>query len=231
MPNLVKLRLSYVDLYTQSSDWCQVLSSSAPHLQLLDLSSAGLAGPIHPSLGKLKSLSTIDLSRNSFSQPSPGLFSNFRNLTYLNLAQSVSGKFQWSILQLPALRYLDLSENSDLEPGNFPSTIRNSSLETLILKSTHFSKNIPDSIGQLRMLSKLDISECHLSGEIPKSFSQLTRLVSVGMSSNALTGLIPTFSQARSLRELDLSYNLLQGSLLSIDWKQLSHLEVIRVKL
>uniref|UniRef100_A0A7N0T7T5 Leucine-rich repeat-containing N-terminal plant-type domain-containing protein n=1 Tax=Kalanchoe fedtschenkoi TaxID=63787 RepID=A0A7N0T7T5_KALFE len=229
MPNLVKLRLSYVDLSTQSSDWCQVLSSSAPHLQLLDLSNTGLSGPIHPSLGKLKSLSTIDLSSNSFSEPFPSFLSNFRNLTYLNLADSVSGKFSGSVLQLPALRYLDLSGNYGLGPGDFPSTIRNSSLETLILRSAPFSKNIPDSIGQLRMLSKLDISECHLVGEIPKSLSQLTRLVSVDMSSNSLTGLIPTFSQARSLRELDLRYNQLQGSLLSTDWKQLSHLEVLQL--
>uniref|UniRef100_A0A7N0UIP1 Verticillium wilt resistance-like protein n=1 Tax=Kalanchoe fedtschenkoi TaxID=63787 RepID=A0A7N0UIP1_KALFE len=229
MSNLVKLRLADVDLSTQSTDWCQVLSSSTPHLQLLDLSSTGLSDPIHSSLGKLKSLSTIDLSSNRFPEPFPNFISSLRNLTYLNLADSVSGKFPGSIFQLPALRYLDLSENYGLQQESFPSAIRNSSIETLLLKSTPFLKKIPNFIGQLRMLSRLDISECHLVGEIPKSLFQLTRLVSVDMSSNSLTGLVPSFSQARNLREVDLRYNMLQGSLLSTDWKQLTHLEVIQL--
>ncbi|KAL9659976.1 hypothetical protein QQ045_024786 [Rhodiola kirilowii] len=229
MSNLVELHLREVDLSSQS-DWSQVLSSSLHHLQVLDLASSGISDPIDPSLQNLKSLSIVDLSGNMFRGPFPNLFSNLRNLTSLNLAESgVSGKVSEKIFQLPKLRFLDVSENYQLQ-GGFPRKIKDSSLETLVLKSTTFWKTIPDSIGQLKMLTRLDISQSHLVGPIPKSLSQLTNLVFVYMPSNTLTGSVPSLSQAKNLRELDLSYNELTGSLLSTDWKQLTRLESILIR-
>lgn len=49
LSELVELRLNGLDLMTQVSEWCQAISSTVPHLQVLSLKSARLSGAIHPS--------------------------------------------------------------------------------------------------------------------------------------------------------------------------------------
>ncbi|CAM8891930.1 unnamed protein product [Rhodiola kirilowii] len=228
LSNLIYLRLDNVNLSSQSREWCQVLSSSTPRLQVLNLRNCGLSGPIHDSLQNLTHLSIVDLSVNDFSGPIPyGVFASLENLTSLTLSHNeFSGVFPHRMLQFPPLRFLDMSWNDNLEAS--PSIIfRNNSLETLRLHGTRFSKTVPESIGEAKMLSHLDLSCCILFGQIPKSISQLEHLVYLDLSFNNLDGHIPSFSRSRNLTHLDLSYNLLHGSVLATDWKQLPQMETL----
>ncbi|KAL9662902.1 hypothetical protein QQ045_027737 [Rhodiola kirilowii] len=228
LSRLVELRLNDVDLKIQASEWCQVISSSVPYLQVLSLKSTRLSGPIPSSLQTLESLSVVDLSSNYFSTPFPEFFTKFKNLTWLGMGDcELSGKFPDKILEMQTLRFLDLSDNSFI-PSNLSISLKHSSLETLELARTTFSNTIPESIGEAKMLSKLDLSEClSLVGHIPQSISQLAHLVYLDLSFNSLSGSVPSFSLAKNLKQLDLGVNQLSGSLLSTDWKQLSQLETV----
>ncbi|KAL9660237.1 hypothetical protein QQ045_025050 [Rhodiola kirilowii] len=231
LSNLIDLRLDSVDLSSQSREWCQALSSSTHLLQVLNLHYCGLLGPIHDSLQNLTYLSIVDISYNNFSGAIPyGVFATLENLTSLSLRGCpFNGVFPHTMLQFPTLRFLDLSWNDKSEAS--PSiTFRNSSLETLRLHRTRFSKTIPESIGEAKMLSYLDLRFCNLSGQIPKSISQLEHLVHLDMSNNNLDGHIPSFSRSRNLTVLDLSYNHLSGSFLATDWKQLPQMERLSLR-
>ncbi|CAM8891941.1 unnamed protein product [Rhodiola kirilowii] len=226
LSNLIDLRLDKVNLSSQSREWCQALSSSTPRLQVLNLHYCGLLGPIHDSLMKLAHLSIVDLSDNDFSGPIPyEVFASLEKLTSLTLKScEFNGVFPHTMLHFPHLKFLDMSWNDNLEAG--PSiTFRNSSLETLLLSELRIFKTIPESIGEAKMLSHLDLSFCNLSGQIPKSISQLEHLVHLDMSNNNLDGQIPSFSRTRNLTVLDLSYNRLHGSILATDWKKLDQIE------
>ncbi|CAM8897540.1 unnamed protein product [Rhodiola kirilowii] len=231
LSNLIDLRFESVNLSSQSREWCQVLSSSTPHLQVLKLIDCGLLVPIHDSLQNLTHLSIVDISFNNFSGPIPyEVFASLENLTSLTLRQNeFNGVFPHRMLQLPTLRFLDMSWNDYLEAS--PSTItfqNSSSLETLVLRKTRFSKTIPESIGEAKMLSHLDLAYCSLSGQIPKSISQLEHLVYLDLWQNNLDGHIPSFSRSRNLIVLDLSDNHLNGSILATDyWKQLWNMSAL----
>ncbi|CAM8888914.1 unnamed protein product [Rhodiola kirilowii] len=228
--NLIDLRLSGIDLSSQSREWCQALSSSTPLLQVLDCSYCGLSGSIDDSLQNLTHLSILDLTYNYFSGPIPySVFASLKNLTSLTLSiNEFNGVFPHIMLQLPTLRYLDISGNGDLEAS--PSTItfqNSSSLETLLLHGTRFSKTIPESIGEAKILSNLDLGNCNLCGQIPKSISQLEHLVYLDLSQNNLDGHIPSFSRSRNLTVLRMNQNQLNGSILATDWKKLPQMETL----
>ncbi|KAL4606290.1 hypothetical protein ACB092_09G092000, partial [Castanea dentata] len=204
---LKELYLDYVIISSQGNEWCQALSSSLPNLRVLSMSYCNLSGPLDSSLQKLQSLSIIHLNGNNFSAPVPEFFADFRNLTYLNLRScGLNGKFPIKIFQVPTLQMVDLS-NNELLQGSLPEFYPNSSLQSLLLTGTKFAGTLPDSIGNLKRLSEIDLSKLNFTGSIPNSMANLTQLVYLDMSSNYFTGSIPSFSMAKNLIMIDLSYN------------------------
>ncbi|XP_062005621.1 receptor-like protein 7 [Rosa rugosa] len=228
--NLTELRelyLDYVQISAEGSEWCQAISSSLPNLRVLSLSYCNLSGPFHESLADLRSLSVIQLRLNNISAPVPAFFANFSNLTSLILNDcNLQGTFPKEIFQLPSLREIRLSENEELD-GSLPEFPKNGSLQYLDLHYTNFSGALPNSIGNLKMLSTVDISDCNFTGSIPKSMTNLTQLVSLSMYGNKFEGLIPSFSGAKNLEEIELSSNGLTGNINCIHWKNLTNLSYL----
>ncbi|RXI01472.1 hypothetical protein DVH24_014821 [Malus domestica] len=216
--SLTELRELYLDGVTVSAwdtEWCQAISSSLPNLRVLSLSACNLSGPIDQSLAKLQSLSVIRLDDNDLPVPLPGVFANFSNLTSLSLRSClVRGTFPEELFQVPTLQTVDLSDNPQLH-GSFPEFPRNNSLQSLVLSNTKFSGILPKSIGNLKMLSMIDISGCSFSGSIPKSIQKLTQLVHLYMSSNRFSGPIDSIHWEKLLNLLNivLDSNLLSGSI------------------
>ncbi|KAI9153122.1 hypothetical protein LWI28_006164 [Acer negundo] len=233
--NLSKLRELYLDGVNISSshgnEWCQALSSSLPNLQVLSLIDCILSGPIHSSLADLHSLSVIRLDQNNLSTPVPEFMSGFSNLTSLRLSScGLTGTFPEKIFQVPTLETLDLSNNKLLR-GSVPRILMNNSLQILMLSDTNFSGNtLPDSIGNLKHLSRIELAGCNFNGTIPTSMSNLTELVNLDLSANNFSGQIPSFHMSKNLTYLDLSFNVLSGGISSTDWPQLVNLVYVDLR-
>nr|POE93941.1 receptor-like protein 12 [Quercus suber] len=225
--NLSELKELYLDGVTisvQGYEWCQALSSSLPNLRVLSMSGCSLSGPFEFSLSKLQFLSIISLHNNPFYAPVPEFFANFTNLTSLELSFcGLNGTFPKKIFQIQTLQKLDLSGN-DLLQGSLPEFLSNGSLRSLLLGSTNFSGTLPNSISNLTMLSRIDLSLCNFSGSIPSSMANLTQLVYLDMSSNNFTGPIPSFSMAKNLTQIYLSFNHLTGKIHFLNWEGLLNL-------
>ncbi|KAK7813661.1 receptor-like protein 50 [Quercus suber] len=154
LSEIKELYLDGVNISASGEEWCQALSSSLSNLSVLSMSNCYLSGPLNSSLQKLQSLSIIRLDNNNFSAaPVPEFFAEFRNLTTLHLSScELTGTFTEKIFQVLTLQTLDLS-NNELLQGSLPEFLPNGSLRSLLLSGTKFSGALPDSIGNLAMLS------------------------------------------------------------------------------
>ncbi|KDO38535.1 hypothetical protein CISIN_1g048635mg [Citrus sinensis] len=200
LKELRELYLDNVDLSGLGTERCKALSF-LPNLQVLNLSSCLLLGPINHHLANLRSHSQFFF------------VANLLNLTNLDLSQcDLRGKYPEKILQVSTLETLDLSYNPLLQ-GSLPNFPKNSYLQNLNLANTSFSGILPDPIGILKYLTRVDLRSCSFTGPIPTSTTNLTQLFHVDFSSNHFSGPIPSFHESRNLNYLDLSSNNLNGVL------------------
>ncbi|PRQ44329.1 putative leucine-rich repeat-containing, plant-type, leucine-rich repeat domain, L [Rosa chinensis] len=215
LTELSDLSLDGVNLSAEGSLWSQTISSSLPKLSVLSLYNCDLSGPIHESFSRLDSLSTLILDGNNISGPVPKFFANFSSLISLSLSDcNFYGAFPKEIFQIPSLQSVDLKANLELR-GSLPEFPKNGSLESLVLSGTKFSGVLPDSIGNLKMLSELDLRECNFTGAVPKSLANLTQLGHLYLSSNKFSSPINSIQWDKLIKlvDLDLSDNLLYGSI------------------
>lgn len=211
---LRELYLDMVNISASASEWSSALSSYLPNLEVLSLSNAHLRGPFDPSLLKLRSLSVIRLDENTFSSPFPDFVADIPNLKVLTLSScDLTGVVPRKLFQIKSLETVDLSNNRDLE-GSLPEFPVNGSLQNLMLSYTRFSGNISESIGNLRMLSNLDVRSCLFSGPIPSTIKNLNHLVYVDLSINQFSGSVPSFASLKNLEVLNLRSNRLTGKIL-----------------
>nr|GMC99713.1 verticillium wilt disease resistance protein [Ipomoea batatas] len=130
------------------------------------------------------------------------------------------------IASLQTLHHLDLSNNEDLG-GGFPEFQQNGSLETVSLSFTSFSGLLPDSIGHIHNLSRIELTNCTFTGSIPSTMANLTSLAYVDFSRNNFTGPFPSFQMSKKIIYIDLSHNALTGPLFSSHFKGLSELKYV----
>ncbi|KAG6671229.1 hypothetical protein I3843_Q007200 [Carya illinoinensis] len=167
------------------------------------------------------------MSLNNFSAPIPEFFADFRNLTTLIFSfSSLNGQFPERIFQIPTLQMVDLAYNDQLE-GFLPEFPSNGSLQTLDLSQTNFSGSLPHSIGNLKLLSEVNLFSCNFSGEIPKSMANLTELFHLDLSWNRFNGPIPSLSMSKNLKIVSLDNNDLTGKIASTRWVDLLNLETL----
>ncbi|XP_057446830.1 receptor-like protein 7 [Lotus japonicus] len=221
--NLTSLRKLYLDgvkLKARAQEWCNALLPLRD-LQELSMVNCNLRGPIEASLSELENLSVITLDESNFSSPVPETFANFKNLTTLSLRDSnLNGRFPPKVFQIATLTTIDISSNANLH-GFFPDFPLRGSLQNIRVSYTNFSGTLPHSIGNMRHLTTLDLTDCQFNGTLPNSLSNLTELTHLDLSYNNFTGLLPSFGMAKNLSVLDLSYNGLSGAISS------SHVEAL----
>ncbi|PNX98294.1 receptor-like protein kinase [Trifolium pratense] len=218
--NLTSLTQLYIDGIIITDHGQKWSNSLLPlhDLQEMSMSYCNLTGPLHSSLIKLENLSVIILDGNNFSSSVPETFANFKNLTTLSLQNcGLVGTFPQKIFQIGTLLNIDLSFNYDLH-GSFPEFPLSGSIQTLRVCNTSFSGEFPHTIGNMRHLYKLDLSNCQFNGTLPNSLSNLTQLSYLDLSSNSFTGAMPSFRMAKTLTRIDLSHNRLSGVISSSDY-------------
>ncbi|PWA80425.1 leucine-rich repeat domain, L domain-like protein [Artemisia annua] len=123
------------------------------------------------------------------------------------------------LMKLTYLKTLSIFDCFTITPYSLSSSLFEnksfSSLEHLSLVSNpSLHGDIPSSLGYVKSLRVLSLSQNKLSGEIPQGICGLVNLQQLDLSYNHLTGSIPQeIGNLKSLTILDLSYNKLEGQL------------------
>ena len=108
--------------------------------------------------------------------------------------------------EMELVKVLTLFTSIDFSCNNFQGDIPEDIgdlklLYVLNLSGNGFTGQIPSSLGQLRQLESLDLSLNKLSGEIPAQLSSLNFLSVLNLSFNGLVGRIPTGNQLQTFSE------------------------------
>ncbi|KAM5554381.1 hypothetical protein ABKV19_022655 [Rosa sericea] len=159
----------------------------------------------------LTGLETLDLSSINISSTIPNTLANLSLLTSLILNDcSLFGKLPGRIFKLKNLKVLDVSNNPALTgySGSSPD------LMSLKLSSTNFFINLPSLIERFPSLKELGVSSCNISeGPVPLSLGNLRDLIYLDLSDNKFNGQIPTstLGNLTQLTYLSLSNNYFHG--------------------
>ena len=198
---------------TRFVDW-QGVGTGPAGVVRLDLSRAGLSGPLSPALGRLSHLEHLNLHTNSLSGELPGELGRLSRLTFLELGGNrFSGNLPVELGNLAALKYLVI-HSSDIA-GPIPTSFGNlKQLEHLYLPSNKLSGGIPVELGGLSKLRVLSLSRNRLEGSIPEQLGDLEKLEGLHLNHNELSGRIPSsLANLKNLMKLDLVGNKLSGSI------------------
>ncbi|KAL8051597.1 hypothetical protein ABFX02_06G158300 [Erythranthe guttata] len=184
-------------------------------LETISVASNSLSGNLpvdicsHGSLGRLV---VLDLSYNDFDDEMPSSLGQCSQLEVLSLfANRFDGKVPRGIGNITRLQQLYLGVNNF--SGNLPIDICKHNLNALHLNDNMLSGEIPSNLGRCPKLHALYLSFNRFSGSVPREIGNLTRLEDVLLGSNALSGNIPWEIFTTNIRTIDLSNNLLQGSI------------------
>ncbi|KAL0322691.1 UNVERIFIED_CONTAM: putative inactive leucine-rich repeat receptor-like protein kinase [Sesamum angustifolium] len=220
IPNLERLNLSLNSLSGNIPSSLSNVSS----LQFLDLSQNSLSGPLPDNMFQTCfSLRYLSLAGNRLEGPIPSTLPRCTTLNHLNLSSnhfSGNPNFSGGIWSLTRLRTLDLSNNvltgsvPQLSYWRFPSMDWSNEQPGI----PGFLKQWPDgisptSMGDLKSLKFLSLSNNKLSGAIPSSIAEISSLSVVRLRGNTFNGSIPEGLFDVKLDEVDLSRNELTGSI------------------
>jgi Leucine-rich repeat (LRR) protein len=139
------------------------------------------------------------------------------NVTGLDLSSSfVYGSINSdsSIFRLRQLQRLNLADN-DFGNSQIPSAVGNlSMLTSLNLSYSMFSRQIPERLANLSSLTSLDLTNCQLHGEFSTKIFQLPnlRVLRIGGNQN-LIGQLPEFHSTSSLEVLTVVGTSFSGKL------------------
>ncbi|MFS7979384.1 putative non-specific serine/threonine protein kinase [Helianthus anomalus] len=147
-----------------------IVCDRANNVKEINLSEQQLVGTIDFGLTcSLESLQKVSLGSNLLHGTISSNLSHCTSLKHLGLENnSFSGQFPWkSLVKLTSLTHLSLGDNPfDISP--FPLEILNlRMLHTLYLTNCSIEGTIPEDIGKLESLQRLELSDNFLVGEIP----------------------------------------------------------------
>ncbi|KAM5586946.1 hypothetical protein ABKV19_005738 [Rosa sericea] len=193
---------------------------SLKNLRYLDLSGNDFQGRRIPNFfGKLQSLRYLNLSYNSFVEEIPPALGNLSNLNYLDLSSKSglsSKNLNW-LSHLSSLKYLNLG-GVDLSSTGVSWLHDVNMLPSLL--ELHLSgciQNLPHSqlpsVNFTSRLLALDISENYIDSSFPSWFFNLTNLKRLDASSNLFGPFPVEFANLKSLEDLDLRMNSIQGQI------------------
>ncbi|KAB2036788.1 hypothetical protein ES319_D03G026800v1 [Gossypium barbadense] len=132
-------------------------------------------------------------------------------VTALSLPSSqLIGSIPSDLGSIQHLESLDLSNNS-LNGSVLESVFNATELRFLDLSNNLMSGAMPETIGRLQSLRFLNLSDNELGGTLPKTLTTIQNLTVVSLKNNYFSGDLP--AGFRSLQVLDLSSNLIDGSL------------------
>ncbi|KAI3959125.1 hypothetical protein MKX01_023801 [Papaver californicum] len=174
---------------------------------------AGYTGSLTNSSWNFPYLETLDVSHNYLSGSIPNSISTLSRLRRLGFSgNSFTGELPTSLGYLTNLEelYLDNNRLQGAIPESFNGLL---SLKRLELQGNKISGEIPD-LSSLKNLTFLDASDNGISGKLPANFP--SSLMTTIMRNNYIQGNLPdNILNLEFLQVMDLSHNLLSGSVIS----------------
>ena len=214
----------------QVSEWTGISISDGDVTEVI-LDSLNLNGSIPSSIGNMKALNILDLSKNSLSGSIPDEMNSLSNLITLDLSNNdLQSGIPSSIGNLINLKNLDLSDNTTLS-GSIPEGIFDlNQLEVIDLSNAGLTGPLSDNWSDLVNLKEIKLGGNSLSDELPATIGTLSLLQILDVQNNDFTGTIPeTYNALRELKQLHLDSNInLSGQLPSFIGS-LSNLEILAV--
>jgi Leucine-rich repeat (LRR) protein len=156
----------------------------------------------------------LDLSYNQFHGGIPPELGNCPVLRVLKAGQNqFSGTLSCELFNVTSLEHLSLPNNhlqGKLDPEH---VVKLSKLVILDLAGNWLNGEIPDSIGQLKMLEELHL-DYNMSGELPSSLSNCSNLTTFILKGNNFHGKLTNFnfSTLPNLKFLDFRSNKFNGT-------------------
>ncbi|KAK8553538.1 hypothetical protein V6N13_062340 [Hibiscus sabdariffa] len=203
----------------------------------LMLFSNNFTGNLSP-LSNCSSLVRLRAEDNSFSGEIPLKFSQFPDITYIDLSKNrLTGGIPSDIHRALKLQYFSVSNNPELGgiipaktwslpflqnfsasycniSGNLPPFRVCKSIVVVELRMNIISGSIPKSISGCRSLEMINLASNHLSDHIPEELASLPSLAFVDLSHNDFSGSIPAeFGKSSSLVLLNVSCNDISGTI------------------
>ncbi|CAL4988631.1 unnamed protein product [Urochloa decumbens] len=184
-------------------------------LTLLNISYNQLSGSIPSEIGHLSELTVLGLAENKLSGPLPVEIGSLTALTTLEINNNeLVGRIPEALGLLQRVLSLDLSSNK--LHGDIPASLFSLRSLSSVLNLSHnsLSGGLSDTIGQLENIIAIDLSDNLLNSSIPLSIMQRRSLQTLSLSRNTMSGVIPdSIGNLRGLQILDLSSNRLTGSI------------------
>ncbi|ESW14357.1 hypothetical protein PHAVU_008G273900 [Phaseolus vulgaris] len=190
------------------------------HVIGLDLNCNHLSGEIHPntSLFRLSHIQSLNLACNDiFFSPLSSFLGGFVSLTHLNLSTTrIQGEIPSQISQLSKLETLDLSSNMFLtwKESILKKFLQNTTvLRELILDYVYITSSSMRPLNVSTSLVSLSLRNTGVRQNLKTDIFCLPKLKHLWLSDNSLKQFPNLSCSAASLTILDLSWNMLEGTI------------------
>ncbi|CAN6908847.1 unnamed protein product [Brassica oleracea] len=189
------LSFNYFDSFSFLPDFGKLTN-----LESLYLSYMGLVGEIPSSVSSLNRLTDLRLFGNELTGSVSPLL-NLSKLSLLDLSNNqFSGYFPCSLLAMPFLSFLDLSQNHLIDSLETMNCSSSSKLKTLYLRNNHLSDRILEPLSKLTNLQELYLSFQNTTDPINfVSSLGFKSLESLDLSGNTVSRLNPGSPNLREL--------------------------------
>lgn len=176
----------------------------------LSMSKNALSGTIPADIGNLEQLEFFNATTNFIGGKLPDVFEGLVYLNSFEMALNfLTGTLpETLLLNTSVLEYLNLAGNSLGQEFFLPDAIgQMTSLKKLDLSTNQFVGTIPQTIGGMVELTDLRLDKNFLTGEIPANVTALTSIELLSLSGNSLTALPMSLANLDKLMVFQLSSN------------------------